>query len=172
LLSNTTAWDFYTETGNKSMLTENDYKDIYFAYQRYSEKKELVIQEIERVLSVIAKYFGGKVSNWYFYGAQEGSVGELRLGDIQNAEHNYISFGEIECTEHGNMGEWVGELPSIFLYMTDEAIVEYIKNVEQKAREREEKEAEKRKAKQQKKNALRQQALAKLTPAERAAMGG
>lgn len=144
------------------MLTKEKMEVYRSAESIFNREKQVILDEIDRVFSVIAKFFGGKVEYWWFDGAAEGQVGEIDMcGD------GSISFCEVRGKIKGNMEDYLNPLPGEFLYMTNEEIIASL----QKDKEEEDARKIKKKSKQKEVLQIRKDALAKLNKEERRALG-
>lgn len=153
----------------KTKLTNDDIQCYLDASKVFNDKKQKIVDRIDEVLHLVAATFGAEINYWYFENAEEGEVGYFHDCDL-DMEHgcfylnikyvgHYVSM-QTEKTDYAY-------LPTYLLLMTNEEIRNQIK--EEQAEEKAKK--EKQKKRKQKQVAAKKKALAKLSAADKKALG-
>jgi hypothetical protein len=126
------------------MLTQENLNNYLEAKKNYQQNKDLLVNEVDRVIKVLAKFWGGKYHYWWFCGAAEGEVGELK---VFNWTDDYINV------EFDNMNtlkwELLDGISVKYLFMSDEDIIRDCEAMQRLALERAKKEIQKKEKQKQ-----------------------
>lgn len=141
--------------------------------------EEQILVRVEYVLRVWYAAFGGTLDNWYFYGAEESSVGDLSRNMTEECVSNLCTSatphpkgngdhdGSMIIMLEGAEWEWQQEFPTRWLFEDCEhEIIEGKKLFEEQQARKKKSAAEKRSEKKAKDEALAQTAKAKLSKEE------
>lgn len=167
-------------------ILKSDIEKVQKLQKDLGEAEEIIHDRITYIWNTIATVFGVKLDTWYFYGAEEGSVGEFRYDEdvmsvtVEFNKAKYSDFTQINemliITKEG--GEWdfaYGEFPTAWLFedFEDELCEGVLLYTQQKAAKKLKAEQKKLKAKKDKENMkiLAAAAKKKLSKEELKALG-
>lgn len=155
-------------------------KEEWKVFVDRGEIQERIEKHITSVLTELFVLYGGKLSTWYYPGAEEGGMGEMRFNEesisieTETASGHDIT-GEIEYRDEKYYGAITCDFPIHFLFMSVEDIkkkVSKYKTAQEKALAAEQKKKKaSAKAKKTEKQKLINSAKKKLTSDELEALG-
>lgn len=145
-------------------LSNDDLQSLLETHKQYSTLEEKFSDRIDEIITLVCKRFHIKKTYWYFPDAPEGKVGTLPVYEISHPNQEI-------CFETGFRWPLNYGIPSKWLYMPNAAILAEINAEIAAEKEREEKLHKAAEDKKTKKEQLKKSAAAKLTPAERKALG-
>lgn len=152
-----------------------DWKKLY---SETSKLENQICNRIDYIVKTVFKTFGAKLSTWYFYGAEEGEMGDLNralytdyfsviteLVRDRNGNYNHIDM--VILLKDGSEWGFEGEYPTRWLFEDfEEELIEGKKKYQEKVQEEKNKKKEKDLLKKQKNELLVEKAKAKLTKEE------
>lgn len=162
-------------------ISKSDIEKVQKLQKDLGEAEEIIHDRITYIWNTIATVFGVKLDTWYFYGAEEGSVGEFRYDeDVMSVTVEFSNVTQINemliITKEGS--EWgfeYGEFPTAWLFedFEDELCEGVLLYTQQKAAKKLKAEQKKLKAKKDKENMkiLAAAAKKKLSKEELKALG-
>lgn len=116
------------------MLTEKDILEFKKASNLFNIHKGKIVDRVHEIVELICDAFNKELVNWWFPGAEEGSVGNVNLAEITDKDE----YCEITIETNPFLGrvetiEWnyCSGFPQRFLFMSNEDIsVELNKQIE------------------------------------------
>ena len=142
-------------------LTQDDIDRWVGAKAKADACEQKIIDRMRNILELIGKFFNYELGCWYFHDAPEGGMGTLEISTTIEYVSEWVEkSGDHKTKEKLATKDWDyrDAIPADFLTMSDEEILGYLQNDldEHKKTEKEN---------------LKQQALSKLSNAERKALG-
>lgn len=163
---------------NKSPITQ----ELFSTWEKLSRETSKLESQIEKridyIVRTVYKTFNNKLSTWYFYGAGEGEMGNMKLAIDKDSfyiivelerdrDGRYNSKEMVILLKDGSEWELEGEYPARWLFEDfEEELIQGKKKFEEKLEEKAKKKKEHALAQKQKKLALAESAKAKLTKEE------
>lgn len=107
-------------------LDNSAIKDWQNAMQTAGALEQGIIDRIDYVLKVWFKAFGSELKNWYFDGAEEGSMGNMRIGNdniygicLDSCKGNQNFYDMIILDKDDDEYGWEYEVPIRWLFDND-----------------------------------------------------
>jgi hypothetical protein len=159
-------------------LTKNQITQWEESLAVTSALESVIEDRIGYVIKVWVEAFGGKLTNWYFYGAGENEVGDLKDHMWTDSVHSlHIECNpNIKCNDRHDMviltkdgGEWAWDSSIPIRWLFEDCEEEIVKGkalYEEKLKKKTEDAAIKKSLKKKLDSALAEKAKAKLTPEE------
>ena len=161
-------------------ITKKHVERLKIARQKAADIEVQIHQRIDEIFSLIFKAHRvkrPKSFRWWFYGAEAGEYGTSNYDKYLNFETTgipnkifEINPGYVEVSLAGC--EIFNSWPEYFLFATDKQILDIIQKEIKNIKEEEKKAKNEFKKEEKIKKKLREKAFYKLTPDERAALGG